>query len=202
MGEETLSGSQRCNTEKGYRGPRCALCRTPDFIQNDDHTCSPCNKAAKDKGVIVLSVLGVVGVTAVVVAAFFGKKLYDYLSIKGENGESNMDMLVAFRGRVQDYLDDNRDYFKVPCRPSDPSARHRRPTRHPRASCLRCGARVDVSDALLCPLPPLPAAQVVLNFLQICTQQLGGAISVDWPEGYSRAMSRFNIVNLNVLSRR
>lgn len=53
------------------------------------------------------------GVVAFGFSAILGKKLNDYLSEKGDNGESNMDMLVAFGNRMRDYMDDNRDYFKV-----------------------------------------------------------------------------------------
>ena len=82
---------------------------------------------------------------------FFAKKLGEYLMIKNENGESNLQMLQAFKNRAQEWLDNNKDYFKV-----------------------------------------------ILNFFQIITQHLGGAINIDWPQGYTRLMAKLNFVNFNV----
>ena len=81
------------------------------------------------------------GVVVTGVISAFGKKLYDYLNVKNENGESNWDMVLAFGDRAQEYIDDNRDYFKI-----------------------------------------------IINFLQIVTQHLNGAINVDWPRSYSNFM--------------
>ena len=88
-------------------------------------------------------------------------------------------MLQAFIGRTKDYLDSNRDYFKA------------------RERSRKGGSRRERSRLAY---PGSRAPQVILNFLQICTQHLGGVIQVDWPPFYKRMMSNLNFVNLNFLS--
>ena len=90
------------------------------------------------------------------------------------------DMLCAFGDRMKAYIDSKRDYYKV--------LRSR-----PREEAHR-----DLAHALAFPDPCAP--QVILNFLQICTQHLGGVVRIDWPPFYKGVMSNLNFVNLNFLS--
>ena len=157
-----FTGNARCKA--GHTGPLCGLCRwevgveahngEPDnlwVMNTETFQCEQCLPKNKQLAIIVLSLLFLLAFGAAIVSIFFAKKLGEYLMIKNENGESNLQMLQAFRNRVQEWLDNNKDYFKV-----------------------------------------------ILNFFQIITQHLGGAINIDWPQGYTRLMAKLNFVNFNV----
>ena len=103
-GRGNFTGNLRCG--EGHIGPLCALCdadphdavydadgaelqrKSYGFRMMGNGTCAECVPSKKQTAYIGLGVVGFLGVTAFFVSRCFGKKIYEYLSVKNTNGES------------------------------------------------------------------------------------------------------------------